>query len=126
MTRKYDYKVFPETTKARVLLALAFAGGLLVMAGYFALFILRPYGAWWDEIEVTYVNNTDTTIAVYLDEDLDFTVPPGEEVTVDYRKVEWWWDSDLEFRDLQGRLIAAMRYDKGDLKRLDYRIVIDD
>jgi hypothetical protein len=126
MTRKYDYKVFPETTKARVLLALAFAGGLLVMAGYFALFILRPYGAWWDEIEVTYVNETNETIAIYVNDDLDVTVPAGEQTTVGYRKLEWWWNAELEVRDLQGNLISADRYDKDDLKRLDYRIVIDD
>lgn len=130
MTRKYDYNIFPETTRARVGLALAFAGGLIVMAGYFALifavFSLWPLSDWWDEVEVTYVNRTDTAVAIYVDNDLDVTVPAGEEVAVDYRRLEWWWYVEIEARDFQGRLITAMRYDKDDLERLDYRIVIED
>jgi hypothetical protein len=129
MTKKYDYKVFPETTRARVGLGLAFAGGLFLAVGYLVLFLIpSPLGFanWLDEIDVTYVNRTDETVAVYVNNDLDVTVPPGEEVTVEYRKIEWWWNADFEVRDLQGRLISANRYDDDDLKRLDYRVVIDD
>ena len=129
MAKKYDYKIFPETTKARVLLGVAFAGGLLVAALYLVIFFLPgPLGFrdWYDEIEVTYVNETDTTIAVYVNDDLDVTVSPGEELTVGYRKIEWWWSADVEFRDLWGNLISAAKYDEGDLERLDYRIVVDD
>lgn len=32
MTRQYEYRVFPETPKSRILLALAFAGGLALIA----------------------------------------------------------------------------------------------
>lgn len=126
MAKKYQYKIFPETTKARVLLGLAFAGGLIVMAAYFAVVFVWPYAEWWDEIEVTYVNRTDETIAIYVDNDLDVTVRPGEEVRVDYREIQWWWDADVEVRDLQGRLIGAFQYDNDDLEDLDHRIVIED
>ncbi len=129
MAKKYDYKIFPETTRARVLLGLAFIGGLFVVAGYLVLFFIPSplgFGDWLDEIEVTYVNHTDETIAIYVDNDLDVTVRPGEEVTVDYRKIQWWWDADVEVRDLEGRLISAFQYDNDDLERVDYRIVIDD
>jgi hypothetical protein len=110
-------------------LGLAFAGGFFIAVGYLVLFFIpSPLGFanWLDEIEVTYVNRTDQTVAVHVNNDLDVTVPPDEEVTVEYRKIEWWWSADLEIRDLQGRLISASRYDDDDLKRLDYRIVIDD
>lgn len=127
MTRKYDYKIFPETAKARVGLVLAFLGGILVMFTYFVLFIT---GVAWttvsDTVEVTYVNRTDSTVEVYLNHHPHTSVPPGEEVTIKYYTIFWEWIPDFEVRDPQGRVITAAWYDEEDLERLDYRIVIDD
>lgn len=132
MTKRYQYKIFPETTKARLLVAGAFVAGLLLIAGY-AVFWLSFYGGgpfgwleFWDKIEVTYVNETDQTVAVYIDNDVVATVPPGESVTHSYRKVEWWWHRKVVVRDLNGRLIYATELDKGDLEDIDYRIVIQE
>jgi hypothetical protein len=132
MSKRYDYKIFPTTVKARLLLGLAFLVGLAVMAGYFVLFFAGPFGfgffsfGWFDEIDVTYVNRTDTTIVIYLDEDLEVTILPRGEATVGYRKIEWWWNRDVEARTLSGQLVSATSLDRDDLERLDYRIIIDD
>jgi hypothetical protein len=40
MTRRYNYKVFPTTGKARVLLGLGFALGGVIFVGYIAFWIL--------------------------------------------------------------------------------------
>lgn len=128
MTKKYDYKVLPETTKARILLALAFLGGLVVIGAYLTFIIISSWGFWsfdWlDEIEVTYVNTSDDTVAVYLDGQLELTVPAGEQVTAGYRGFEWWSNVTIEIRDLDDNLLLAVSYDKDDLKRIGYVIVI--
>ena len=123
MSKKYDYKIFPQTAKARLLLLAAFIGGLLAVGGYVAFVFLS--NSWFDDIEVTYANQTDTTVAVYLANDLELTLRAGEERTISYYKLEWWFSRNVEARTLDGRLVFATKLDRDDLKRQHYRVVID-
>jgi len=130
--QRYDYKIFPETTGMRVLLGLGFLAGGILFAGYVAFtisfYVGSPFG-WWDfldKVEVTYANETDQTVAVYLDNDLVATVPPGDSATHSYRKIEWWFNRSVSVWDIPGRLVYATELDKDDLEEMDYRIVIRD
>lgn len=128
--KRYDYKVFPQTTKARILVAVAFVAGLALTAGYFvyafAWWAPGPF-AWfdaWDKIEVTYVNETEDAVVVYLDDDVVATVQSGGSVTHTYRKVQWWFNRRVVARSQSGLILFATEADSGDLKEMDYKIEI--
>ena len=123
--KRRNYDIFPTTWKSRALLALAFVAGLALLGGYFAFFLLAQFGDWWDDFEITYVNETETTIAIYVDNDLKMTLGPEEEGSTGDKKFLWKFAKrDIEVRTLSGRLVYAISVDEGDLKEMDYKIVI--
>ncbi len=123
--KRYNYKIFPQTTGARVLLAIGFVAGPVLLAGYFAFILFVQFGDWWDDFEITYVNETETTIAIYVDNDLKMTLGPEVEGSMSDRKFLWKLAKrDIEVRTLTGLLLYAISVDEGDLKEMDYRIVI--
>lgn len=125
MTKRYDYDILPTTWKARALLALAFVAGLALLGGYFAFVLLVQFGDWWDDFEITYVNETETTIAIYVDNDLKMTLGSEEEGSMSDKKFLWKLARrDIEVRTLTGVLVYAISVDEGDLKEMDYKIVI--
>jgi hypothetical protein len=125
MTRRYNYKIFPTTGKARVLLALAFALGALIIAGYIAFYVFIAFGDFLDQEDVTYVNRTDGTIVIYIDDATELSVPAESSVSESYYKIEWWFDRTVSAEDSEGQIIWAERLDKDDLEDRDWRIVIE-
>jgi hypothetical protein len=125
MTKRYNYKVFPTTWKAWILLGGAFALGGLMLAGYFAFFVFFSLSDWLDEVDVTYVNQTDQQITVYIDDVVEVTVPANGSVTESYYRLEWWFDRTVTARDPSGRVIVALRIDDDDLEDTDWRISFD-
>jgi predicted Zn-dependent protease len=123
--KRYNYDVFPTTWKSRALVALALVAGLALLGGYFAFALFAQFGDWWDDLEITFVNETETTIAIYVDHDLKMTLGPEKEGSLSDKKFLWKFvKRDIEVRTLSGRLVYATSVDDGDLKETDYRIVI--
>ena len=121
-------------TPTAVKLAIVGAGlfGLALMVGQFIVFFVLfntgdfpSFFDFWDKIEVTYDNRTDTTAYVYIEDRLEVSVPAHSSVAVSYRKIEWWFGRRVEARDASGRVIIATKLDKDDLKDQGYRVVID-
>jgi hypothetical protein len=124
MTKRYNYKILPTTGKARVLLALGFALGGVIFFGYIAFFIFVSTSDLFDEREVTYVNGTDETLTVYIDDVSQFTIDPGETVVKDHFRIEWWFERDVSATDEAGRVVWERSLKDDDLQDLDWRIVI--
>ena len=129
MKNGYDYDIFPKTFQARLALAFALAAGGLVMAFYVAFWIFSSTGVlgfgWLDEMEVTYVNETDSPIYVYLEERVHVAVPANSEVTVDYRKIEWWFNRDVLITTEEGQVLFAQPLDHDDLEEMDFRLTVE-
>jgi hypothetical protein len=126
MTKRYKYKIFPTSTRGRVLLALAFGLGGLMMIGYIVFFVFLQFGNFFDEQEVTYVNQTDETVTIYIDDVTELTVGPGESVTEEYFRLEWWFGRTVSARDPAGNVVWAEKLDEDDLEDTDWRIVVSE
>lgn len=128
MAERSIYKT-PGEVKALILLV-AFAGIALQIVQLVFFFGAISWGSFprpWeftDKIEVTYVNERDNAITIYHEGRLEATVPAHSSVTQRDYKIEWWFGQRVEAR-LFGVTVFAANYDKDDLERLDYRIVID-
>lgn len=130
-TRSYD--IFPRTWKMRVLLGLGFAGGLVAMVAYFAVtfasaftgpFDLAPWN-FWDKTEITIENRTDQVVRVYVDDELEATLQPGQTDTIKDFRFLWWTDRVVEAW-ANGRLAYSANLDYDELEEMNFRIVIDD
>jgi len=129
MYEQPSYKT-PRRTKLLILGA-AFAGLVLQVAQFVFFVVVTPWGDfpgpfdWWDKIEVTYENPRDETVYVYLDDQLEATIPPNSTVTQSDLKFLWWFGRRVEVRHFGVPFFAA-KYDDDDLRRMGYRIVIPD
>lgn len=131
MGKRYDYRILPQTWKARVLLFGAFVAGLCLMVGYFALFFVGAFGPFnaldvLGKIDITYENRTQVTALVFIGGKLELTVPPEKSVVQSDRKLLWWAARTIQARDQSGRVLFAVTMDKDDLEKAGYRIIIDD
>jgi hypothetical protein len=128
MAKRYDYRILPQTWKARLLLFGAFVAGLCLMVGYFAIFFLSGFGSLnlFDKIDITYENRTQATVVVYINGKLELTVPAGKSVVQSDPKIVWWADRTVEAKNQSGRIVFAVTLDKDDLEKAGYRIIIDD
>lgn len=128
MKNGYDYDIFPKTFQARLGIALALVAGGVVMVGYVAFFLFSSTGAlgfgWLDEMEVTYVNETQSPVYVYQDDRLHVVVPAHDEIVVDYRKIEWWFRRDVLITTEEGQVLFAQPLDYDDLEDLDFRLTV--
>jgi len=71
---------------------------------------------------VTFVNQTDRTIAVYENTDLDANLAPAQQRTFTFIVFEG--SRTFLARDEAGNVIFQQQYTWADLKRLQWRIVI--
>jgi hypothetical protein len=131
MAKRYDYRILPQTWKARVLLFGAFVAGLCLMVGYFALFFVGAFGPFnalgiFGKIDITYENRTQVTVVVYVNDRVELTVPAGKSVVQSDLKLLWWSQRKVVAKDQSGRIIFAVTLDKDDLEKAGYRIIIDD
>lgn len=119
------YTIFPTTWKARLLLAIAFLGGLAIIGSFVAAFALVRVTSLTPEIYVTYENRTDGSVTIEVDGRREAIVPPHQSVTFKELELGWLFGRRVKaIEDATRREIFSQELDRDDLKRLGYRIVI--
>ncbi len=124
MAEGRGYNIGPQTPLSRAVVALAVVCGLALMA--YSFFVVgrglsgETIG---DFTDFTVTNRTDGNVTVLLDRIIYGRVS-GEERTFSAYK----WDGRrlVQVVDERGRIIFSERLSKGDLKRMDYRITIEE
>ena len=120
------YDIFPRTWKSRTLLAMAFAAGLALTAGYLVLFVLSfNYFDFFDEVEVTVENRTERLLTIYVSGQSEVVATPGDTTTFTTPKIQWrFGGARVQAVDFNGVVVFEDDLDLGDLERMNYRIVI--
>lgn len=127
MGARRSYDILPRTFKARLLLALAFLGGLTIIAGYLVLFVLSfNYFDIFDEVEVTVENRTERQLTIYVEGQSEAVVPPGQTTSITTLKIQWRFGGTLvQAVDSDGIIVFQDELDLSDLEDIDYHIVIE-
>ncbi len=118
------YNIGPQTPLSRPGVALAVVCGLAMMA--YSFFVVgsglsgETIGGFTD---FTVTNRTDGEVTVLLDRIIYGRVGDEERTLSTY---EWDGRRLVQVVDERGRIIYSERLSKGDLKRMDYRIVIEE
>jgi len=122
-----SYDIFPQTFKARLLLAAGFAAGLSIIAGYLVVIALTfNYLDIFDEVEVTVENRTERLLTIYVSGQSEVVATPGDTTTFTTLKIQWRFGGALvQAVDFNGVVVFEDDLDLGDLERMGYRIVID-
>lgn len=113
-----------------MLLAVALLGGLAMAVGS-AVFYVMTFDVFdgldfFGDVEVTVENRTEQHLTLYVNGHSEAVVPAGQATTITTRKIEWRLDeAKVQAIDFNGVIVFEDDFDIGDLKRLDYRIVID-
>ncbi|MDO8612785.1 MAG: hypothetical protein Q7R32_08180 [Dehalococcoidia bacterium] len=127
MGAKRGYDIFPRTWLARVLLGLAFLAGIAMIGGYFVV-SLGAFDSFdfFDETKVTVENRTDRMLTIYVAGQSEAVVPAGETTTFSTPEIMWRFDdAKVQAVDFNGIVVFEEDIDLGELKRRDYRIVIE-
>ena len=126
--RQYD--IFPQTFKARLLLTVAFLGGLTIVGSYFVLSALA-IGIFGDldlfgNVEVTVENRAEQQLTIYVDGQSEAVVPAGQTVGFTTLKLQWRFGGALfQAVDNDGFIVFQGDFDLDDLEDIDYHIVIE-
>ncbi len=118
------YDIFPRTFLARLLLALAFLGGLGIVVGGIAFFIIVSSDV-LTRIEITFENRTSTELTIYVDEEAEAVIAPRETEIISDLKLLWRVDRLVEAVNPSGAVLFAADLNKDDLEQMEYRIVIE-
>ncbi len=124
MAEGRGYNIGPQTPLSRAGVALAFVCGLALMAySFFVVGSGLSGETIGDFTDFTVTNRTDGNVTVLLDRIIYGRVS-GEERTFS----AYTWDGRrlVQVVDERGRIIFSERLSKGDLKRMDYRITIEE
>ena len=127
MPKGRGYDIFPQTFKARLLLAAGFAAGLSIIAGYLVVIALSfNYLDFFDEVEVTVENRTERLLTIYVSGQSEVVATPGDTTTFTTLKIQWQLGGALvQAVDFNGVVVFEDDLDLGDLERMGYRIVIE-
>lgn len=107
----YSTSLIPNARKLKVVLLAA------VLVGTFVPMMGCDPGA-----EVTYRNETPSTVSVFSNALLETTLAPGEEQT--FSVITYEGSRTYSARDESGRVLFREEYTWEDLKRMDWEIVI--
>jgi predicted Zn-dependent protease len=124
------YDIFPRTLVPRVLLGLAFVGGLAIAVSYLVLYFVtfdffNPLDL-FGNVEVTIENRTDRQLTIYVNGQSEAVVPAGQTTTITTPKIEWRFNkAKLQAIDFNGVIVFEDDFDTGDLKQVDYHIIIE-
>lgn len=124
------YDIFPRTWKVRLLLAIGFVGGLAIMVSsllFYAL-TLDVFGDLdlFGDVEVTIENRTGRHLTIYVDGQSEAALPAGQTTSITTPKFQWRFGGSLvQAIDGDGLIAFQEDLDLDDLKRMDYRIIIE-
>ena len=122
--RRYD--IFPRTFKARLLLALAFLGGLTIVGFSVAYDALTLDFKLFGDVEVTVENRTERQLTIYVQGRSEAIVPVGETVGITTLKIQWRFGGAIvQAVDSDGIIVFRDDLDLDDLRDIDHHIVIE-
>jgi predicted Zn-dependent protease len=130
MNRGRYYDIFPRTWKGRTLLAFAFVAGLAVVASSVVFYVLTLDLSGdldiFGDVEVTIENRTGRHLTIYLDGQSEAALPAGQTTSITTPKIQWRFGGGLvQAIDGDGLIAFQEDLDLDDLKRMDYRIIIE-
>lgn len=121
------YTILPTTWKARLLLTLAFFAGLFMLGGW--IVVLAATGtstSLFGTIDITFENQTAHEVTVRIGTEANLRLAPGETRTISEAEILWLGKRRVEATDENGNTVYSQRLNRGDLKRMHYRVVIQE
>jgi hypothetical protein len=123
MSRGLERPILPRTWKSRTLLAIAFVTGMGLLAGGIAFTILNNDLV--NRIEVKIENRTSGDVTIFVDGEAEAVVAPSETETISELEMFWKLNRFVQAVSSDGSVLFYASLSKGDLQRMDYRIVIE-